>query len=112
MVRILNMESLFVLKMPISSEDSLYAVLGIKLASDSKNLSLRAKMAQLSEQLTLNSTFGFSVAMTTIKMGNLLKGYKLGRGLLSKHMSRLMTKSTKWHVRPAKPQISLGIRPV
>ena len=32
----------------------------------------------------------------------------------SKHtlMSHLMTKPTKWHVRPAKTQISLGIRPV
>ena len=28
------------------------------------------------------------------------------------HMSRLMTKPTKWHVRPVKTQISLGIRPV
>ena len=28
------------------------------------------------------------------------------------HLSRLMTKPTKWHVRPAKSQISLGIRPV
>ena len=28
------------------------------------------------------------------------------------YMSRLMTKSTKRHVRPAKTQISLGIRPV
>ena len=27
-------------------------------------------------------------------------------------VSRLMTKPTKWHVRPAKTQISLGIRPV
>ena len=27
-------------------------------------------------------------------------------------MCRLMTKPTKWHVRPAKTQISLGIRPV
>ena len=27
-------------------------------------------------------------------------------------MSRLMTKPTKWHVRPAQTQISLGIRPV
>ena len=27
-------------------------------------------------------------------------------------MSRLMSKPTKWHVRPAKTQISLGIRPV
>ena len=31
---------------------------------------------------------------------------------LQKHMSRLMTKPTKWHVRPAKTQISLGIHPV
>ena len=28
------------------------------------------------------------------------------------NMSRLMSKPTKWHVRPAKTQISLGIRPV
>ena len=28
------------------------------------------------------------------------------------HLSRLMTKPTKWHVRPAKTQISLGIHPV
>ena len=27
-------------------------------------------------------------------------------------LSRLMTKPTKWHVRPAKTQISMGIRPV
>ena len=29
-----------------------------------------------------------------------------------KDMSRIVTKPTKWHVRPAKTQISLGIRPV
>ena len=28
------------------------------------------------------------------------------------YLSRFMTKPTKWHVRPAKTQISLGIRPV
>ena len=28
------------------------------------------------------------------------------------YLSRLMTKPTKWHVRPAKTRISLGIRPV
>ena len=28
------------------------------------------------------------------------------------HMSRIMTKLTKWHVRPAKIQLSLGIHPV
>ena len=28
------------------------------------------------------------------------------------HMSRIVTKPTQWHVRPAKTQISLGIRPV
>ena len=28
------------------------------------------------------------------------------------YMSRLVTKPTKWHVHPAKTQISLGIRPV
>ena len=31
---------------------------------------------------------------------------------ITPHMSRLMTKPTKWHVRPAKTQISLSIRPV
>ena len=31
---------------------------------------------------------------------------------LKQSMSHLMTKPTKWHVRPAKTQISLGIRPV
>ena len=30
----------------------------------------------------------------------------------SLQLSRLMIKPTKWHVRPAKTQISLGIRPV
>ena len=35
-----------------------------------------------------------------------------GHSLINLHMSRLMTKPTKWHVRPAKTQISLGIRPV
>ena len=33
-------------------------------------------------------------------------------GLYRQYLSRLVTKPTKWHVRPAKPQISLGIRPV
>ena len=32
--------------------------------------------------------------------------------LLNFQMSCLMTKPTKWHVRPAKTQLSLGIRPV
>ena len=35
-----------------------------------------------------------------------------GRVWEKKNPSRLMTKPTKWHVRPAKTQISLGIRPV
>ena len=30
----------------------------------------------------------------------------------SHYLSHLMTKPTKWHVRPAKTEISLGIRPV
>ena len=29
-----------------------------------------------------------------------------------REMNRLMTEPTKWHVRPANPQISLDIRPV
>ena len=36
----------------------------------------------------------------------------LSTGWRQHQMSRLMTKPTKWHVRPAKIQISLGIRPV
>ena len=31
---------------------------------------------------------------------------------MMRKMSHLMTKLTKWHVRPAKTQISLGIHPV
>ena len=36
------------------------------------------------------------------------------RGMVGRHyyLSHLMTKSTKWHVRPAKTQINLGILPV
>ena len=37
---------------------------------------------------------------------------KTCRTYLKQDMSRLMTKPTKWHVRPAKTQISLGILPV
>ena len=44
-----------------------------------------------------------------IAPGNIMK--VMSRCCL-KHLSRLMTKPTKWHVRPAKTQISLGIRPV
>ena len=40
---------------------------------------------------------------------SLLQPYLCGPG---DHLSCLMTKPTKWHVRPAKTQISLGIRPV
>ena len=32
--------------------------------------------------------------------------------LSCQNMSRIVTKQTKWHVRPTKTQISLGIRPV
>ena len=46
----------------------------------------------------------------------LLSSVVLATSLLSLlsllHLSRLMTKLTKWHVRPAKTQISLGMRPV
>ena len=37
---------------------------------------------------------------------------KRNDGCKACNMSRLMTKPTKWHVRPVKTQISLGIRPV
>ena len=40
--------------------------------------------------------------------GNLLNNILSVKG----HMSHLMTKPTKWHVRPAKTQMSLVIRPV
>ena len=33
-------------------------------------------------------------------------------GVIPQPMSRIVTKPTKWHVCPAKTQISLGIRPV
>ena len=32
--------------------------------------------------------------------------------MVEQKLSTLMTKQIKWHVRPAKTQISLGIRPV
>ena len=35
---------------------------------------------------------------------------KIQRLIMQNQTSRLMTKRTKWHVRPAKTQISLGIR--
>ena len=35
-----------------------------------------------------------------------------GTTLVQPLLSRIMTKPTKWHVRPAKTEISLGIRPV
>ena len=42
-----------------------------------------------------------------------IRGYTcIEFGTFSHNMSRLMTKPTKWHVRPAKTQISLGIPPV
>ena len=37
---------------------------------------------------------------------------EISQTLLAKQMSRITTKPTKWHVRPAKTQISLGICPV
>ena len=37
---------------------------------------------------------------------------KIGKFWTHEEMSRLMTKPAKWHVRPAKTQISLGIHPV
>ena len=36
----------------------------------------------------------------------------LSLSLIAYNLSCLMTKPTKWHVRPAKTQISLGIHPV
>ena len=52
-----------------------------------------------------------ALASINAYMGNLIKFHQFV--LKSGHIiSRLMTKSTKWHVRPAKTQISLGIRPV
>ena len=38
--------------------------------------------------------------------------FAMAKQKASKKMSRLMTKQTKWHVRPAKTLISLGICPV
>ena len=49
----------------------------------------------------------FRICTVVIKSGETILSC-----ILIKHMGRLMTKPTKWHVRPAKTQISLGIRPV
>ena len=38
--------------------------------------------------------------------------YYMSTSKMVPHLNRLMTKPTKWHVCPAKAQISLGMRPV
>ena len=43
---------------------------------------------------------------------NYMEEIKRFYGRYSWYLSHLMTKPTKWHVHPAKTQISLGIRPV
>ena len=46
------------------------------------------------------------------RVGNTGWRYWWNIGLLVSYLSRIRTKPTKWHVHPAKTQISLGIRPV
>ena len=63
------------------------------------------------------STFAFSLAQWYHLVALLWWIVRLWRGFVARlvsnlHLSRIMTKPTKWHVRPAKTQISLGIRPV
>ena len=41
-----------------------------------------------------------------------IKNHKVSKTKGNVDMSRLMAKPTKWHVRPTKTRISLGIRPV
>ena len=41
-----------------------------------------------------------------------IKPAQVLKGPAEQHLSHLVTKPTKWHVRPAKTQISLGICPV
>ena len=42
----------------------------------------------------------------------IVKSLVIQRACQQHHMSRIVTKPIKWHVCPAKTQISLGIRPV
>ena len=50
--------------------------------------------------------------VNTSSNGNIWSGSVGPYCLLKFCLSRLMTKPSKWHVRPVKTQISLGIRPV
>ena len=56
------------------------------------------------------SVFFYNLA---VNFGNVVQYNKVNRTMEVRcQMSRLMTKPTKWSVRPAKTQISLGIHPV
>ena len=54
----------------------------------------------------------WKIFILKLKKKKSLKIIKVSTFLDKDKMSRLMTKPTKWHVRPAKAQISLGINPV
>ena len=63
--------------------------------------------------LSMICPWGEVIKITSL--GNLTEHFdtrSLGWNSRRNYMSRLMTKLTKWSVRPAKTQISLGIRPV
>ena len=70
---------------------------------------------QLSPDTLLNYLFfwiGHKIISTAVFSLLLIHVGQLSVTEESTHMSHRMTKPTKWHVRPAKTQISLGICPV
>ena len=68
-------------------------------------------------EVTMSCTFNQFIAIDNKHFGlflwSLYRTY-LGHSIIASlaHISHLTTKPTKWHVHPAKTQISLGIRPV
>ena len=64
-------------------------------------------------RLTLLGQFeSHLVAQLQTQVFSWLGSYVVYMAITKGYLSRLMTKQTKWHVRPAKTQINLGNRPV
>ena len=71
----------------------------ISLESIKESSFLKMKETNISQTALISNIFGFSKKLIVL-------------GQVYTHLNRLKTKPTKWHVRPAKTQISLGICPV
>ena len=77
----------------------------------SYSIKIRERVDQLSKFRLKSSFVGFGIVCIWNKIisGNLHNTLVIRYVYLE--MSQRMTKPTKWHVRPAKAQISLGIHP-